>query len=144
MFARAGSCSNHRYHGYDTNSIFNLICTWAVVQTETILWIISKTRKPVVTWMKVILFFMYLWWSDFIASKNIRHNWRYSRIKYKTRQAQRNYHKIDQNGARKSLHVQVRVSILVTMVTMQLPSFYLICTWAVVQYTNRQKESFEL
>ena len=31
--------------------------------------------------------------------------------------------KIDQNGARKSLHVQVRVAILVTMVTMQLLIF---------------------
>ena len=44
-----------------------------------------------------------------------------------------NYRIIDQNGAYKSLHVQARVAILVTLVTMQLPIVYLICTWAVVQ-----------
>ena len=36
-----------------------------------------------------------------------------------------NYHKIYQNGARKSLHVQVGVAIFVTMVTMQPFAFYL-------------------
>ena len=58
---------------------------------------------------------------------------------------QRNYHKIDQNGARKSLHVQVRVAIFVTMVTMQYFAFYLICTWAVVQTTDGQtKRKFRI
>ena len=63
------------------------------------------------------------------AELNVKH------VKYNVKhvKTQRNYHKIDQNSARKSLHVQVRVAIIVTMVTIKPFVFCPICTWSVMQ-----------
>ena len=87
----------------------------------------ESTRKPVVTG-KIILFFSifgsrFLWHQKISVTTKDTAEFNVKHVKHNVI----TYHKIDQNGAHKSLHVQVRVAIIVTMVTVQLPIFYLIC-----------------
>ena len=101
-----------------------------------------------VTGKKVIVF-LSIFGSQFLLHQKISgtkiqaQRYRHSRIKCKTCQTQRNYHKIDQNGACKSLRVQVRVAlaIFVTMVTMHYAIF---CFLTSLHVGGRPEREFQI
>ena len=107
------------------------------------------TRKPLITGRKVILFVIifgsqFLWHQKISVTTEDTAELNVKQVKHNvitTKSIKMALANLAQ------LYVQVRVVILVTMVTIRLPIFYLffflICTWAVVQ-TIYKKQFSEL